>query len=160
MHGGTVCRMHGGAAPQVRAAAARRVAEGRVLHALARLGVEVVDDVTPTAALHEALSVALGDFRAARRAVGEVPLDGLDSLPAVVTVYERAADRLAKVARSSLDAGLSERLVAVAEDEAAGMRDAFDRACIVVGIAAATRSELALVLATELRRPLLQLEGA
>ena len=142
--------MHGGSAPQVKAKAERRVAEAKALRQLARLGVEAPDDVAPSEALHEALQGAVGDYRAARLAVAEVPLDG-DSLPAMVAVYERAADRLAKVARSALDAGLAERMATVAEADARALRDALDRAMGHAQLDMAQRQRLANALAVELR---------
>ncbi len=158
MKGGRVCVAHGGKAPQVRAAAERRLAEGKALRHLARLGIEAPDDVAPSAALHEALRGAVGDYRAARRAVAEVPLEG-NELPAMVAVYERTADRLARVARSALDAGLAERLTNVAEADAVALRDALTRAMAFVGLALDDREPLMQALAVELRRPVLQLQA-
>jgi hypothetical protein len=43
IRGATVCRMHGGAAPQVRAAAARRVATARLLRDLELAGYKLPD---------------------------------------------------------------------------------------------------------------------
>jgi len=150
MRGAAVCVAHGGKAPQVRAKAERRMAEAKALRQLARLGVEAPDDVAPSEALHEALRGAVGDYRAARLAVAEVPLDG-DSLPAMVAVYERSADRLAKVARSALDAGLAERMASVAEADAQALRDALDRATAAIGLDFEQRMQLGQALANELR---------
>jgi len=47
--GGTVCRIHGGGAPQVRAASARRVFEGLVAPALFQYKKIIEDDKTPPA---------------------------------------------------------------------------------------------------------------
>jgi len=134
----------------VKAKAERRVAEAKALRQLARLGVEAPDDVAPSEALHEALRGAVGDYRSARLAVAEVPLEG-DNLPAMVAVYERSADRLAKVARSALDAGLAERMASVAEADAQALRDALDRATAAIGLDLEQRMQLGQALATELR---------
>ena len=151
MKGGNVCDHHGGQAPQVKAKAERRVAEAKALRQLARLGIDAPDEVAPSEALHEALRGAVGDYRAARLAVAEVPLDG-ENLPAMVAVYERAADRLAKVARSALDAGLAERMANVAEADAMALRDALDRAMGIAGIDFAQRQRLVNALSVELRQ--------
>lgn len=134
----------------MKAKAERRLAEAKALRQLMRLGVDAPDDVAPSEALHEALRGAVGDYRAARLAVSEVPLDG-ESLPAMVAVYERAADRLAKVARSALDAGLAERMAGVAEADARALRDALDRAMGIAGLDLQQRQQLGNALAVELR---------
>ena len=155
IRGGAVCRYHGGSIGRVKAKAERRVAEAKALRQLARLGIDAPDEVAPSEALHEALRGAVGDYRAARLAVAEVPLDG-DSLPAMVAVYERSADRLAKVARSALDAGLAERMASVAEADALALRDALDRATAAIGLNLEQRMQLGQALATELRTHKLQ----
>jgi len=49
IRGATVCRVHGGSAPQVKKAAARRVLEALVAPALIQLRKIVEDENTPTA---------------------------------------------------------------------------------------------------------------
>jgi hypothetical protein len=56
--GATVCRYHGGAAPQVKAAAERRLADAAAVSALDRLGIEI--DTTPEDALLKTIKVAAG----------------------------------------------------------------------------------------------------
>ena len=120
IRGATVCRFHGGAAPQVRAAAKRRLAEEEsqtaAMRMLRQLGAEVPEDVAPIdhllAELRQASLVAewLGQ---------QAVLDG-PSGP-LWTVWERERDRRAKLAKFAVDAGLDERRVQVAERDAAAL---------------------------------------
>ena len=57
--GGTVCRIHGGAAPQVRAVAARRVLESFVTPALIRLEALLTDPTVPDSVAMRAVDSTL-----------------------------------------------------------------------------------------------------
>lgn len=70
IEGGTVCRVHGGAAPAVRAAAARRTAEAKAAAAVATLGLPV--DITPTEALLQEVQWTAGHVKWLRSKVQEV----------------------------------------------------------------------------------------
>jgi hypothetical protein len=105
--GGTVCRVHGGSAPAVKAAAARRVVEARVLSTV------------------ESLRLELG-----QRHPIDVLLDQIERLAALAVLWEREADfdRSAKaatdagrLAKLALDAGVDERRVRMAEAQGGEM---------------------------------------
>lgn len=118
--GANVCRMHGGAAPAVRAAASRRLAEveavreveGRVLTRAPMTLRDVYDELLRTAALAvewrnlaEAKVAELSSWRYTASS------SGAEQLRAEVALFERAMDRAAKVAemitRLDLDARVS-----------------------------------------------------
>lgn len=107
IEGGTVCRMHGGAAPQVIAAADRKVVEARVLSEV------------------EALRLEIG----ARHPL-DVLLDQIERLAAIAVLWERegdferaskAATDAGRLAKLALDAGVDERRVRLAESQGAEM---------------------------------------
>lgn len=115
--GATVCRVHGGSAPQVKAAAARRLAESKARRALDDVGVREVDNP-----LHE-LRALTGEVVAWKDALANhvaaledryrySDAKGAEQLRAEVALYERAMDRAAKLletwARLGLDAMLAE----------------------------------------------------
>ena len=67
---GELCNSHGGAAPQVRAARARRQAEAEAARAVATLGLPV--DISPTEALLEEVRWTAGHVQWLRRQVQEL----------------------------------------------------------------------------------------
>lgn len=72
IRGGRVCRMHGGGAPQVRAAAERRTVEAKAERYLARrLGGEL--HVHPLEAAEGLLARDVADVEALRELVAELP---------------------------------------------------------------------------------------
>lgn len=78
--GATVCRNHGGSAPQVRAAAARRREQEAAQKAVATLGLPV--DISPTEALLEEVRWTAGHVQWLRGRVQE-----LDTVPVVHDVH-------------------------------------------------------------------------
>ncbi len=125
-----VCYYHGGAAPQVRAAGKRRVAEAKaemsVERALdkARAMLSVPIDADPTEALLEALwraSSLVSYWQAARdELMGDAPLSatatGALEKHTLMRAYEDAVDRLARIAKLAVDAGVAERQVRLTEE--------------------------------------------
>ena len=123
--------MHGGSAPQVKAAAARRVALGEVEREAVRLGWSL--DVDPLDALTEVVREAAANVAAFRSAVEQLGLrvaeDGGVAVPdgrdgraearphVLVVMYAEWLDRLARFAKLALDAGVDERRVRLAEME-------------------------------------------
>jgi hypothetical protein len=100
--GGTVCRNHGGAAPQVVAGAARRLAVAKVeadaAAFLGQVGLEPVEDPVAEIGRLAAGFLATAEAAAARvNALGERIRDtdakGAEQLRAEVGVMERAGDR-------------------------------------------------------------------
>lgn len=141
--GANVCRMHGGAIPAVKAAAARRVAEQKAAKAMSLLAAPV--DIDPAQALLELVQWTAGEVRYWRAEVnriseeqpealtwgptkqeaGEGPQGPIDTTtmeatpPVAYRMLESAQDRLAKYAAAALRAGVEERRVRLAEDQGA-----------------------------------------
>ena len=121
--GTTVCRMHGGTSPQVKAKVAEKRIEAEVSAALERLG-----NVAPVEnPLAELLQIA-GEARAwlsliRDRAAALIDADTLTSwsseggeeIKAVVRLYERALDRAAGVVARASQLKVEERLSALME---------------------------------------------
>jgi hypothetical protein len=70
MAGTTVCAMHGGMAPQVKAAAARRLALGEAMGELHRMGVPI--DVEPADAMLDMVREAAGNVAFLRRRIQDL----------------------------------------------------------------------------------------
>lgn len=138
IRGTSVCRVHGGSAPHVRAAGRRRVALARFQGPIADLLDEFEDDldgthpvegllqaVRRTGAMVHVLGVLVGALHPAPFVDGQ-PVAGLygpdhlgDGEPHVlVTMYGQWLDRHAKVCKLALDAGVEERQVRLAEQQA------------------------------------------
>lgn len=136
--GSTVCRSHGGSAPQVRKAARRRLAVAEADKALRELEYEPVADPVAELADIAGQAKALMAWAGARvadlgnllRSEGEI-----EQLRAEVGVYERAMDRTAKLVEACARLGLEERRVQLEEDQAdlavAALRLACERAGLV-----------------------------
>lgn len=100
--GGTVCPMHGGSAPQVRAAAARRVQEQDLERAAHKLGVPVPID--PGQAMLDSLASANSTMVAWQSIVrDELDLDGRLSAEARLAAAE---ERVARISKMCIDVGL------------------------------------------------------
>ncbi|MFC0673537.1 hypothetical protein [Brachybacterium hainanense] len=138
-----MCRVHGGSIPAVRAAAARRVAEGKAAKAM-RLFAEPVD-IDPAQALLELVQWTAGEVRYWRAEVAAIaetkpasltwgktkaekgvgPQGPVDTetheavRPVAYAMLTDAQDRLARYAAAALKAGVEERRVKLAEDQGA-----------------------------------------
>lgn len=157
--GALVCRVHGGAAPQVQRAAAGRVVEEEARRTFGRLAdhaVPVADPFTALALMAGEV-VAWKDFCAGRiadlRDLSSTDEKGAEQIDAEIALFERALDRcvstLAAIAKLDIDA----RLARIDQMRA----DAVVRA-VEAGIAAAGISDraqvthISSVVARELRR--------
>lgn len=161
VQGATRCRMHGGAAPQVKAAAKRRLAQDSVRRSLEQVEVREIDN--PIAELQRLTAevVAFKDALASHVASLEdryrfTDDKGAEQLDARVALYERALDRAGKFlemwARLGLDAMLAEMKVRVTEAQVAAMTrglDAYRKAAEVGGEAHGKGME---AMAREMRR--------
>lgn len=133
VRGATRCRMHGGALPQVRRAAARRLAVAEAREEVRRLGLHV--DADPLDVLLDQVREAAGNVAAYRLAITGLGIhvgpDGVATEPVdhergyvppdvhiLVKLYDQERDRLTRYARMCIDAGVSERKVRVAEQQA------------------------------------------
>lgn len=124
--GGTVCYTHGGAAPQVKAAAARRVAaqaiEAKAAKDVAYEGLEpVVDPLGELGKLASAANAMMLSLGAQVNALPELEVMDMKSQPhvrVVMELYERAMDRSHKFLDSLVKHGYMERQMQLAETEA------------------------------------------
>jgi hypothetical protein len=128
--GGTVCVIHGGAAPAVRAAAQRRVAMAKA-EELARV-YGVPQDVGPQEALLTELQRSAGAVAWLNAVVGAMTEDDLvqaipsgATLPAaLVELYLRERNHLRQVARDCHACGVEERRVRIIEEQGRLVSDA------------------------------------
>jgi hypothetical protein len=152
MKGQLVCRLHGGASPQARAAAAARLAEQKALTEIARLDVVPVGNALEALQEHAAVVVAWRDDCAAMvsglkdriRFESSVRIEQLRS---EVVLWERSLDRatvaLTALARCQVD----ERLAAISERKAEILAEALAASLALAGLepgqAARVRSDFA-----------------
>lgn len=126
--GATVCRMHGGSSPHVRAAAARRLAERKALLAVESFGLP--REVDPVMALSEELHRCQGAVDWLGAVVADLPAEEV-ARSAMVDLWQAERDRLVRVSKVCVDLGLEERRVRVAEQTgqqlAAVMRAVLER---------------------------------
>ena len=139
INGTNVCKVHGGSAPQVKATAAKRVAQQKAAAALDRLGLRR-EGLTPTELLAEVVERAGADleYAAAMAAAGD---------DAWAAAYLDILDRAGRVAKAGVDAGLQERAVQVQEAQAVILatvvRDALDRSGIDMSARQTVMAEVA-----------------
>jgi hypothetical protein len=135
--GATVCKRHGGHAPQVRAAAERRRQEAAALAAVVAFGAP--REVDPAQALLEEVHRTAGHVEWLRQVVAGLERDDLvwglaeeidrplgengggietkhkAGINTWVQLYQSERDRLVRVCKAAIDAGVSERIVSVFE---------------------------------------------
>ena len=128
IQGATVCYVHGGMAPQVRAAAARRVEAARVAddvrNVLAFEALAGVDDpldalsrlASEALAMKEQLAARVNTLKSIRYAASG---SGTEQLRAEVALYERAMDRAARFLDLLAKSGWEERRVRLSEQQGA-----------------------------------------
>lgn len=127
IRGGTVCAKHGGAAPQVREAARRRLlvreVEAEALAVLGHEGIEQVGDpvleLGRLASEARALTTALARRVNALQDIRYRGERGSEQLRSEVSLYERALDRTARFMEILARLGYESRRVQVTEDMAA-----------------------------------------
>lgn len=133
VEGATVCRYHGGNAPQVRAKAAERVVETEVRKMLAELDVTPVDDpltemsrlAGQVVAFKDAMAKMVNDLQERIRYQDD---KGSEQLRSEVAVWERALDRCNTVLGTMARLKIDERLAAISEKQAAVVIAAIDAA--------------------------------
>jgi hypothetical protein len=137
LKGQSVCKFHGGAAPQSKAAAVRRQVEGEARALLAELGVTPVDD--PLAALLRLGGQVLAWQEATAALVNQ--LDHVryqggsgEQLRAEVQLYERAMDRAANVLSAIARLRIDERLAEVTQRQAEAVIGAIEAGLAAAGV--------------------------
>lgn len=133
--GGTVCTIHGGAAPQVKAAAERRqLAQALEADARAVLAYEAVEPIAdPVLALAELAAEVRATVRALGQRVNALqdpryvsPL-GTEQTRAELTLLGQYQDRLARMLTALGQFDLDERRVRLTEAQVAGVAHVMDR---------------------------------
>jgi hypothetical protein len=160
MRGGKVCRVHGGAAVQVRAAAARRLAvekvQGEVKNALAFESLEGVADplgalsrlADESMAMKEALAARVNSLKQMRYSAHG---SGTEQLRAEVSLYERALDRTAKFLDMLVRSGFEEKRIAIAQAQGLLMATALNRIFDRLELSHAQRLLIPVVVPQEIR---------
>ena len=125
MRGATVCVAHGAAAPQVRAAAARRVEAAKLGRDIGRTLEDVEQSlidagVGPADTLADASTRAAAMMITASSRLEDLTSDGPfgETADTVALLYERWVALAAKVSKLALDADVDERRVAILDREA------------------------------------------
>lgn len=122
LRGATVCTSHGGRAPQVRAAAARRLAEREALKRLDEVEIRPIGN--PIRAYADLAAEVVTWKSQMAQMVNELDEyrftddKGAEHLDARVALFERAMDRCEKVLGNWVRLGLEERRVQLEEREA------------------------------------------
>jgi hypothetical protein len=174
--GGTVCRVHGGAAGSVKAAAAKRQAEAAAAAELGRamvtLGLPV--DVDPAKALLDEIAVTYGHVQWLRGKVQELGAEdlvwgrtqtdqGVGPQGPVDTATEKAApnvwyqlymterEHLVKVSAAALRAGIEERRIKIAEDQGELVASVLQRILSALNLSPEQWAEVPVIVPRELR---------
>lgn len=157
--GGTVCPIHGGNAPAVRAKGLERLAtralEAKVTAVLAHEGVTTIADplheLGLLASSSKALADALGQRVNALRSLEHFDAKSAPTIKAEVQLYERALDRTHRLLDSLIKHGYSERQIQIQETEALLVAGVLRRVIAGLGLTVEQQQEAQKLLATEFR---------
>jgi hypothetical protein len=152
---GAPCRFHGGAAPQVKAAAARRTLDADVRRVLADMDVSVIADpltelgklAGQVVAYKDALARLVNDLGSIRYEDAK----GAEQLRAEVAVFNVALGECRQVLVSMARLDIDRRLAAIEETKARAVVAAIDAALSHAGITGPTATEARQVAARHLR---------
>lgn len=159
IEGGTVCYMHGGAAPAVKAAAQARVAairiEASAKASLAHEGIEGVEDplaeLSRLASSSKALMEALGARVNALQDLEHYDSKNSPTIRAEVQMYERAMDRTHRLLDSLVKHGYTERQIQIEESEAMLVAGVLKRVIAGLGLTPDQQKQAQGLLAQEFR---------
>lgn len=157
--GGKVCRYHGGGAPQVRAAAARRLATAKIESdakaTVAHMGLEPVEDplgeLGKLASGSRAMLQALGAQVNALQDIETFDDKNAPHARVVLEAYERALDRTHRLLDTLVKYGYAERQIAIAESEARLVSGIIRRVIAGLGLTADQQRQAQTLLAEEFR---------
>lgn len=157
--GAKVCRYHGGAAPQVRAAGLRRLAAEKVQAdaeaAVAQQGLLSVEDplleLSKLAAGSRAMLESLGARVNALTDVETFDAKNQPHARVAVEMYERAIDRTHRLLDTLVKHGYAERQIAIAEAEALLVSGIIRRVISALGLTADQQKQAQSLLAAEFR---------
>ena len=160
VNGAAVCRMHGGAAPQVKAAAERRLAtravEADVAATLASEGLEGVSDPLEALALLASEALALKNALAARvnalTSITTTSKLGVESVKAELQLYEHALDRAARFLDLVAKSGLAERRVQLEREQSLLVYEFMQRVFHRISLTQEQRDLLPVVVPEELAK--------
>jgi hypothetical protein len=163
IEGATVCRLHGGSAPQVRRAAERRLATQSALQwATERLEHDGVPDRTPLEHLEAVLEQDARAFALWDAACSVLVEEGStllgknrhgeEQIHPYVLERNEAAKRWARTAKYALDAGVAERRVQIEQDKANLMATALRATLARLGLDATKTQQGLVYLGEELRQ--------
>jgi len=126
VHGATVCRMHGGAAPQVIAKAQERIAEQQARKALGKLE-DILGPAQPVTNPLVALSLIAGEALRWKEVIAErvarlqeiryTDAKGSEQMRAEIAVFERALDRCSTVLANIVRLNIDERLATITDQQ-------------------------------------------
>lgn len=150
-----VCRKHGGGAPQVRAAVARRTVEAKARAAIRGIAIEPV--ANPLTALSEIVGeiLAFKTYMAQQvEALQQLTVTdekGAEQVRATLAAYERGLDRSALWLTAIAKLNIDERLVRVSESQAMMVVRAFEAGLAAIGVAGVQASTAKQAMAGQLR---------
>jgi hypothetical protein len=149
----TVCVKHGGGQPKARKAGTARRAEEKARAAVAAYGLP--RDVSPTEALLEEVRWSAGHVAWLRDIIGDAAeglrLDTTAEGQALLDLYGQERDRLVRIAKTTLDAGVEERRVQLAESQGALVAGAIRRILVRLNLTAEQEALVGVVVPSELR---------
>lgn len=157
--GGHVCVMHGGKAPQVQAAAQRRLAAAKIEASaeadLAHYGITAIEDpldeLGKLASASTAMMNALGARVNSLTELEHFDMKNSPDLKAEVQMYERAMDRTHRLLDSLVRHGYAERQVTIAENEALLVAGVIRRVVAGLGLTPVQQEQAQSLLADEFR---------
>lgn len=157
--GTKVCRYHGGAAPQVRAAGQRRLAAAKIeadaAAAVAQMGLMTVEDPLGELSKLAAGSRAMLESLGARvNALSDIETWDDKQAPharVALEAYERALDRTHRLLDTLVKHGYAERQIAIAEGEALLVSGIIRRVIAALGLSPEQQKRAQSLLAAEFR---------